>query len=165
MFHIIDDQEAVASVLAQMIELLGEEATLFLSPVEYLEYAKSPQYQKPIAVFTDVNMPRINGYELIGKISEAHPKTKFVIVSGRPDFEHGGKKLACLYLSKPFHPHDIQQIIHTLKACSNSQPSPELGCATLCDCPLYNADGWSCPHIKERQPKPIDISTMIRTSV
>ena len=149
MFHVIDDQLMVASVLVQMIEAFGEEATFFVSAAEYLEYAKSPEYQNPIAVFTDVDMPIINGYELIEKIRGVHPETKFVIVSGRPDFVHGGKKLACQYLCKPFNPYDIQEMIHTLKACSNSYPSPEFECEKISDCSPYISDSWSCPHINE----------------
>jgi len=149
MFHIIDDGEIAASLLAQMIGLFGEEATFFLSPVKYLEYAKSPEYQKPIAVFTDVDMPKINGHELIEKTRRIHPETKFVIVSGRPAIEHDEKTCVCVHLCKPFYPDDIEQVIHTLKACSNWQPSPLFGCEKLSDLSLRNSVKWTCPHIKE----------------
>jgi two-component SAPR family response regulator len=153
MFHIIEDELMVASILAQMIKLFGEEATIFLSPVEYLEYAKSPEYQRPTGIFTDLDMPGVNGYELMEKIYELHPETKFVIVSGRPDFENDDteRKLACQYLCKPFHPQDIQLIIHTLKACSNSQHSPAFECEKVNECSPYMTDHWSCPHIHEPQ--------------
>lgn len=146
MFHIVDDNLVGGMNTAKVINLFCEMPMVFSSAVEYLEYANSPGYQKPEAIFTDVFMFRMSGYELIEKILAIHPDQKFVIMSGRPDLEHPFKNRACLYLSKPFYSSDIQKIILALKKCDHDGASSETGCAKYCDGSVFSPRNWSCPH-------------------
>jgi len=146
MFHVIDDNLIGGKNTAAIINLFSEKPMLFSSALEYLEYASSSDYQKPKAIFTDVLMFNMNGYELIEKILAIHPDQRFVIMSGRPDLEHPFKNRACSYLSKPFHPMDVKKIILELEKCEQEGPSPEALCAITCGCSLFTPDNWSCPH-------------------
>jgi len=148
MFHIVDDNLIGGKNTAKIIGLFGEESMLFPSAIEYLEYANSPGYQKPKAIFTDVFMFKMSGYELIEEILDIHPDQKFVVISGRPHLEHPYKNRACFYLSKPFYVRDIERIILEIKKCTEDGPSPEISCAKFCDCSEFSLNNWACPHSK-----------------
>ncbi|MES0372264.1 MAG: response regulator [Mariprofundaceae bacterium] len=148
MFHIVDDNLIGGQNTAKIINLFCDMPLVFSSAIEYLEYVNSPDYQKPDAIFTDVLMFKMNGYELIEEVLAIHPDQRFVIISGRPDLNHPYKNRACIYLTKPFYSRDIQKIIQTLKKCELDGPSPETDCANRCDCSEFALDNWACPHLE-----------------
>ena len=148
MFHIVDDNLIGGQNTAKIINLFCDMPLVFSSAIEYLDYVNSPDYQKPAAIFTDVLMFRMNGYELIEKILALHPDQRFVIISGRPDLKHPFKNRACFYLTKPFYSRDVLKIIQTLKQCELNGPSHEADCASHCDCLEFVPENWACPHLK-----------------
>jgi two-component system chemotaxis response regulator CheY len=67
-------------------------------------------------VVTDVNMPDINGLELVNFIrkSEHHKKTPLIIISTQAsdrDMRRGIALGADSYLAKPFEPEDLRQLV------------------------------------------------------
>jgi len=70
-FHIIDDEEILCELAAELISSAGFETISYTSPVDYLNYVNSDAYVVPDAIFTDIQMPGMNGYELIDKIRGA----------------------------------------------------------------------------------------------
>lgn len=148
MFHVIDDNLIGGQNTGKIINLFCDKPLVFSSAIEYMEHINSPDYQKPEAIFTDVLMFRMNGYELIEEVLAIHPDQRFVIISGRPDLNHPFKNRACIYLTKPFYSRDIQKIIQTLKKCEIDGPSLETNCANHCDCSEFALDNWACPHLE-----------------
>ena len=70
-------------------------------------------------VITDINMPDINGLELVRFIrdSETHKRTPLVIIStdGREaDRDRGMRLGANAYLTKPFEPEQLVEIVRSL---------------------------------------------------
>jgi two-component system chemotaxis response regulator CheY len=70
-------------------------------------------------IITDINMPDINGLELVRFIreSEAHKHTPLIIIStdGRDaDRERGLKLGADAYLTKPFAPEQLLETVRSL---------------------------------------------------
>ncbi len=70
-------------------------------------------------IITDINMPDINGLELVRSIreSETHKKTPLIIIStdGREaDRDRGLKLGANAYLTKPFAPEQLLEIVRSL---------------------------------------------------
>ncbi len=145
MFHVVDDNIVGARNTAKIIALFSEMPMIFSSAIEYLDYLKSPDYIKPKAIFTDVLMSRMNGYELIEEVLATHPDQRFVIISGRPDIKHPFKNRACLYLGKPFFARDIQKIILTLDKCDADTLSTVPECANHCYCSVFSPESWACP--------------------
>jgi len=145
MFHIVDDNLVGAQNTAKIINLFSEMPMVFSSAVSYLEYLNGPDYQKPEAIFTDVLMSRMNGYELIEEVLAIYPDQRFVIISGRPDLEHPFKNRACLYLGKPFFARDVQKIIASLKKCELDDPSAEADCTNHGYCSAFEPQNWVCP--------------------
>jgi len=148
MFHVVDDNLVGGKITAKIINLFNAESAVFSSAIDYLEYAKGSDYRKPSAIFTDVLMHKMDGYELMEEILAIHPDQKFVIISGRPDLNHPFKKRACFYLSKPFYARDVEKIINRIRQCEKAGPSVDHACAGICDCREFALSDWKCPHLE-----------------
>ena len=144
MFHIVDDDMMVGGVLAELIGEFGHDVFLFSNPVEYLEFIKAPEYVSPVAIFSDVIMPQMNGYDFMHQVKLMNPQQKFVIVTGSPELEHVYKHLACMYLYKPFLPDLLNSMVSLLMQCRYKccvQDGEHID-----DIDKFNIDCWSCPH-------------------
>lgn len=64
-------------------------------------------------VFTDFNMPGMNGVELIERVVTRWPRTKFILASGYLDDETRARIERCqaAILSKPYDMHDASKIV------------------------------------------------------
>ena len=117
MFHIVDADTTLGGVLAELICEFGHDVFLFSNPVEYLELMKTPEYVSPVAIFSDVNMPRMNGYDFMHQVKQANPQQKVVIITENPGLKHDYKHLACMYLCKPFAPDSLKTMVAVLMRC------------------------------------------------
>ncbi len=67
-------------------------------------------------IITDMNMPRMDGLQLIKKVREQHNTIHIIVVTafGTPDTERQALRLgANEYLPKPFNFEELEQRIHT----------------------------------------------------
>lgn len=65
---------------------------------------------KPHIILLDINMPLLNGFEVLEKLTSELPNTKFIIISGYDDYKLLRMALkfhAFDYLLKPLHPEDL----------------------------------------------------------
>jgi two-component SAPR family response regulator len=144
MFHIVDDDLMVGEVLTELICEFGHDVFLFSNPVKYLELIKTPEYVSPVAIFSDVNMPQMNGYDFMHQVKLVNPQQKFVIVTGKPHQEHVFKHLACMYLCKPFAPDSLKTMAAVLMQCQDeccSQDDEHID-----DRDRFNVDCKPCLH-------------------
>jgi len=155
-FHIVDDEEVIQEVLAEMLSLVGIETKTFSSPTEYLSEMKKELYCPPSAIFSDIQMPDMNGYDFMGIIHNSIPTQRFVILSGFSDLEHQEKNMACKYLCKPFDFKAIEDVIETITKCECK------GCfihdtEDIRDNRLdFGVRNWSCP-IRKMQQKALAV--------
>lgn len=66
----------------------------------------------------DINMPEVNGLDMIQKLNRRYPKAKTIIISGYDDFEYTRKALKLKvydYLLKPIPKTDLYKILLDLK--------------------------------------------------
>ena len=73
----------------------------------------------PDLIITDVNMPRLNGFELCEKLKADEATCTIPVVfvtvrAGEHDRKHGSEAGAKAYLVKPFHLTDLKEIIDRL---------------------------------------------------
>jgi len=76
------------------------------------------EYMKPDIVFTDINMPYMDGLELAGKIKDQDPFTKVVILTAYPEFEYAKKSVKLGvhdFLLKPIQPGTLRKLAIELK--------------------------------------------------
>lgn len=68
-------------------------------------------------LITDIMMPKMNGLELIQKIKELHPHTRFIILSGYEEFDYvkRGIKLGIQnYILKPINLEELESTIELI---------------------------------------------------
>jgi two-component system chemotaxis response regulator CheY len=116
---VVEDSATVRTFVTAALESAGTyQVTEAPSGFEALKALPREKYD---AIITDINMPDINGLELVRFVreSERHAKTPLVIISsdGRDvDRERGLKLGADAYLVKPFSPEELLAVLARLLA-------------------------------------------------
>lgn len=160
--HIVDDVESVCTLLIEIADHYKLKAQAFPSPTAYLDYVESGDYIPPaLAVISDVDMPKMSGFEMMGKVRSTHPLLRFVFVTGYPEIElqHGR---ACFYLAKPFSIAKLAGLFEALAQCANDGPNAEnYGCSSKGDCSCFNIHDWCCPRAGAATDTPSKSVTLV----
>ena len=104
---VVDDEEAVRRMLKKLVERRGYRADTAGSLKEAREKLESQSFE---LVLADVNMPGGSGLELLTEITENHPETATVMVTGIDDPDLASRALdegAYGYVVKPFGVNEI----------------------------------------------------------
>ncbi|MBU8932950.1 MAG: response regulator [candidate division Zixibacteria bacterium] len=108
---VIDDSEVIRSLLREYLSEIGHKVDIATDGRQGQTMALERDYD---AVFCDVHMPRLNGYEVFRSVVAVKPTVRFVMTDSLPDeladkaLEHGAH--ACL--TKPF---DLDQVGETMR--------------------------------------------------
>ena len=110
---IADDSLSVRKVQERLLSDLGCEITAATDGLHALERLREGQFD---FIFTDLEMPRVNGYELISEIrgNPAWASLPIVVVSSRGADKYITKAMnlgANSFLSKPFTQDQLQQVL------------------------------------------------------
>jgi CheY-like chemotaxis protein len=110
---IVDDEERVRGVIAEMLEGDGHQVSTAGSGEEALQIMDSHEFD---IVLTDLSMPKTDGVTLAAEIKSRTPKTRVVLMTGyggEKAYERAGRN-QCIdaALSKPF---DLNEISRTVK--------------------------------------------------
>ncbi|HLA28404.1 MAG TPA: response regulator [Syntrophales bacterium] len=110
---VVDDEAPVRRVLELKLKNGGYDVLLADNGEDALKIIES---EKPDAVVTDINMPRMNGKELCGKTNDLKRERPFltIIMTARifPDEEQWiAGMLDTLFMEKPFSPSYILESI------------------------------------------------------
>lgn len=76
---VVDDEESVMSVLAEMLRGMGHHVTSALGGPAAIEILRHEQFD---VVFTDLGMPDVNGWDLASVVKARRPECAVVLVSG-----------------------------------------------------------------------------------
>lgn len=104
---LIEDDSVARNMLKRVIEREGYEIILATDGHDGLNKFKS---EKPDIVITDINMPRMNGLEVMRKVKEISPSTEIILITGHGDYEIAVLALqegALDYIKKPINLDDI----------------------------------------------------------
>jgi DNA-binding NtrC family response regulator len=114
---IIDDEIAVAELLADAVEDQGHEAVIARDGVEALALCSESQ---PDAVFLDILMPGMPGIEVLRQLRARHPSLPVLLVTGHPDAASVVEEARTLGVSdvieKPFILKQVGGALSTLGA-------------------------------------------------
>ena len=111
---VVDDSSTMRSLLVSTLEDLG--SFQIEETASGFEALKILSRQKPDLIITDINMPDINGLELVSFVKR-NPLTKaiplIIVTTERSDRdrEKGLELGAEEYLAKPFDPRVLQQLV------------------------------------------------------
>jgi CheY-like chemotaxis protein len=103
----------ILNIYRGILHSLGCESKLFEFPAEALKALKS---EPPDVIFTDLNMPHINGIELIREVRRQYDKTTLPIVMVTTQNETQDNDAAVqagvnAILHKPFTAEDLETVL------------------------------------------------------
>ena len=97
---VVDDDALVLEVTAVMLDDLGCEVVTALCGEEALERLERDQSIE--ILITDINMPEMDGYELVDRARAVRNDLKVIVLSGRERDGHGFP-----FIRKPFLEQDL----------------------------------------------------------
>lgn len=113
---IVDDEETITDILSKFAAISGFQADVSMTGGEAILQVQTKEYD---LVLLDVNLPDIEGIELITKIQAIHPDIKIVIMTGENNRERelqARQHNIAYYLVKPFSYEEIRAVfIHVEK--------------------------------------------------
>ncbi len=116
---VIDDDQSIRWVLEKALEKAKMDVKSFSSASGILETLERGQ---PDALITDVRMPGMDGFELLGKIQQRFPELPVIIITAHSDLDSAVTAYqdgAFEYLPKPF---DVQEAVElTQRAVDHSR--------------------------------------------
>ena len=117
---IVEDSEQCASTLEiALLSIPGVEIARVSGGAEALEFLRGQQGAEVCALVTDLNMPRMDGFELIEQVRADHPHARIpiVVVSGATDPQAPARVRqlgADAYFSKPYSPAQVRAKLEQL---------------------------------------------------
>ena len=107
---IVDDEEAERLILGNIAHGMGHEVHFASDGAEALEVYKG---RKIDVVVTDLQMPNVDGLELIVTLRHLFPGAEIIAVSGKgPELLASARSEGVLVaLSKPVDPHELLRAI------------------------------------------------------
>ncbi|CAH8719788.1 response regulator transcription factor [Paenibacillus thiaminolyticus] len=113
---LVDDEPFIIEGLQTILEW-NDYGLSVAGTAENGEDAWEKLQQQPVdLIITDIMMPRMTGLQLIEKVKEAHPQTRFIILSGYNEFMYvkEGIKLGVEnYLLKPINIEEFRSTLET----------------------------------------------------
>ncbi|KOP65888.1 AraC family transcriptional regulator [Bacillus sp. FJAT-18019] len=114
----VDDEPLIAQGLANIVEWQDYDLHISGSANDGLQALERLREEPVDLLITDIMMPRMNGLELIKKVKEIHPNTKFIVLSGYEEFEYVkvGITLGIQnYILKPINIEELEATIKHIK--------------------------------------------------
>ncbi len=116
-FLIVDDSANIRSFVKKTLELTGIETDAVFEASNGFEGLAVLEQEVVDVVLTDINMPRMNGLEMIQKIkgNSAWEKIKIVVIStegSREKIVEAAKLGVNGYLRKPFGPENVLELLN-----------------------------------------------------
>lgn len=111
---IADDEEIIRNGLKKLIESYDLDLSVVGTAQDGEEALELINTYQPELILMDINMPFMNGLEVIEKTRELDPNAKIIIISGYDQFEYAQKALELgvyCYLLKPIQYRDFKNII------------------------------------------------------
>src|SRR5687767_14166404 len=113
---LVDDDRNLATTLSHGLRKAMGTATSVVFCSNSPEAFEMLATQRFDAVISDFHMPGMSGLELLSKIRQDHHETILVLITayGTDTLEEEVQRLGIGYVTKPFEPSHLVQIIHGL---------------------------------------------------
>jgi FixJ family two-component response regulator len=119
---VVDDDRRVLESLAELLESAGYAVRLFASAAALLERDNLVEFD---CLISDIDLPRIDGFELLHLLHTARPELPVVLITGHPELADRSSPISrgcCRLFRKPF---DAQEL---LAAVSDAVQNPRQPC-------------------------------------
>lgn len=111
---IVDEESSARQELVDFLKRKIEFEVIFEceSGLEAIQFIKAEQ---PDLVFLEIELPEINGFEVINKVTEEHSPL-FILTSSHKDFAMQAFEVEALdYIQKPFESHRVEKSLDRIK--------------------------------------------------
>lgn len=132
---VIDDETAVLEMIVDALTIAGFQVNSATDGLEALQLIRKQDFD---LVVTDVNMPKLDGYQLVEKLRERDAETPVIFLTARNekvDITRGLKLGADDYITKPFGLEEltlrIRAILKRTQKISTSEAVLECGPVVL----------------------------------
>jgi CheY-like chemotaxis protein len=110
---VVEDDELLARMLSELLRESGYEVWTAYNGTD--GYSRYYQHQAETVV-TDIDMPGLDGFEMMHYIRLINPSTRAIYISGAPERYQQtlvieGQKFGALVLRKPFKGQDLLSVI------------------------------------------------------
>lgn len=116
---ICDDESTILNGLNQLIKNGKFNFKEILLAEDGLEAIEQIKKHKPEIIITDINMPKLNGLEMIESILDIVPKSKIIILSGYSDFSYAQKAIDYGVFSYQLKPIQISELYNIIQNAIN----------------------------------------------
>ncbi|OGV41253.1 MAG: hypothetical protein A2X46_01665 [Lentisphaerae bacterium GWF2_57_35] len=109
----VDDEAVILTILKYLVEAIGASVTPASNAVDALQYLREHPSDVDLLI-TDLNMPGMNGFDLLKAVRQLAPALPVIVLTGRDDREAVLQALqlgANDYLDKPVHKTALLQSI------------------------------------------------------
>jgi two-component system response regulator FixJ len=123
--HIVDDDPGVRQTLAAMLGSAGFTTHEYATAAELLA---APGQLAQSCIVTDVNMPGMNGLELMQQLRQRGIERPVVVISGEADIQMAVAAMkagAVDFLEKPLHAEPLRNAVSAAIRQGSTPPSPE----------------------------------------
>jgi DNA-binding response OmpR family regulator len=159
---IIDDDTLLCGALSRRLSFLGVNAVSAKTGNEGLNKARQKTFD---IIFIDINLPDINGIDLLEKIQKLSLFTKLVIITSETNEEYRRtaiNKGAIDYIEKPFGFFEIKKHVNSiLSNCIEKREYQRFSCNIPCNISILDepdADEEQLPNNEYLNGTVIDIS-------
>jgi DNA-binding NtrC family response regulator len=108
---VVDDEKGIRTLCADVLRRAGHEVTLGETGEEGLKHALARDFH---LILADVNLPGIDGIEMLKKIRADKAEAMVILITGFPSIEdavRGMKEGARDYITKPFSPDELRLVV------------------------------------------------------
>ena len=116
---IVDDESGIRSLLYTVFTRAGHEVWTAADAREAMELCRSEQFD---ALLSDVQMPVMNGHELVRWVVRSYPRIHCILMTGFDDVDCRECPFTsrCRFLAKPFDPkHAVALVEQFLEETPN----------------------------------------------
>ena len=119
---VVDDDQRVLESLENLLESAGHDVRLFGSAAALLRNGSLAEID---CLVSDIDLPKINGFELSRLVHEARPRLPVILITGHPEIVDRSPPLGsghCRLFRKPFDGQEVLAAIN--EALGNSKRPP-----------------------------------------
>ncbi|NOV03571.1 response regulator transcription factor [Paenibacillus planticolens] len=125
---LVDDERMILEGISSIVDWKSVDTELIGTARNGIEAYAFVCEHEPDIVISDIRMPGMDGLQLVAKVKETHPHTRFIMLSGFDEFEyaqiamqHGVKH----YLLKPCNENSILKALGEITAEYKQEESKE----------------------------------------
>ncbi|MGG1552753.1 response regulator transcription factor [Paenibacillus ferrarius] len=115
---VVEDEELILNNIVKKIQSLDDSFVIMGTAQDGMSALKMLESRTVDVLFTDIQMPAIDGLELLKQVSLQYPHIEKVVISGFNNFDYARQAIKFdvkEYLLKPIITGELEQLLHKIK--------------------------------------------------